>query len=75
MTKTKKEQKLNTIDLKIEKLKEQKKRLEEKMYLSIGKKVVKEWEVDDEDVALDLIGKLKSQVTEILNNEESPSNH
>ena len=55
-------EKILTIEQQIEKLKEKQKRLEEQMHLNIGRELLKVWNVDSEEEALEWVHELAVQV-------------
>ncbi|MFJ7828528.1 hypothetical protein [Psychrobacillus sp. NPDC096623] len=59
---TNKIEKILTIEQQIEKLKERQKKIEEQMHISIGREVLKLWNVESEEEAIKWIQKMAPQV-------------
>jgi len=67
---TNKLEKILTIEQQIEKLKERQKKIEEQMQVTVGREVLRVWNVGSEAEAIEWIQKLASQVNGI---EKTPS--
>ncbi|WP_430510698.1 hypothetical protein [Gottfriedia solisilvae] len=72
----KKEDKILSIEEQIKKLQEEKKALQQKIFLDVGKTIFEKWEIESEEEALDLIEKLTTSAKELstknIKNEGSP---
>jgi conjugal transfer/entry exclusion protein len=64
-----KDQKLETIEKQIKKLQEQKKTIENNMRLNIGKTLLEEWEIEDEELAISIIKSLKGEALKLVKDE------
>jgi conjugal transfer/entry exclusion protein len=64
-----KDQKLETIEKQIKKLQEQKKTIENNMRLNIGKTLLEEWEIEDEELAISIIKSLKGEALKLVQDE------
>lgn len=64
---------IESIEEKIKKLKEDKKKIEQKRNLAVGKALIKSWGVEDEETALMLIEELKPAADKILNKDSDSS--
>lgn len=59
---TNKLEKILTIEQQIEKLKERQKKIEEQMYVGIGREVLKLWNVESEEEAIKWVQKMALEV-------------
>lgn len=70
MARKTKEEKLESIEEQIKRLQEQRKKLQTELRLNVGKTLLEEWEVEDEQTAIYLIQKLKDDAKNLLSNEK-----
>jgi hypothetical protein len=69
MARKSKEKKIESIEEQIRKLQEKKKQLENKMRMKVGKAIFDEWGIEDDELAIQLIKRVKPQITEMLSKE------
>lgn len=65
MPKNTKEKKLESIEEQIKRLQQKKKDLEKKMKENIGKVIIEEWEIEDEETAIMVIQSLKEEAKKL----------
>lgn len=69
MARKSKEEKLESIEEKIKKLQEEKKRLQIELQLNVGRTLLEEWDIKDEQTAISLITLLKEEAYKIIQSE------
>lgn len=67
MSRRTKEERIKRLQEQMEKIKEQMKDLETKQQIEIGKTVMKEWEIEDEEIAKLVITELKEEAKRLIN--------
>lgn len=71
MAKLSKEYRLKRIEEQIKKKKQLMKEIQQSIQISIGKTVMEEWEIEDDEIANEIIRKLKDQAKELIRQSQS----
>lgn len=71
MARLSKEERLRKLEEQIKKKKQMMKEIEQSIQISIGKTVMKEWGIDDDEIANEIIKQLKDQAKQLLERKQS----